>query len=147
MTERSTHKCYTLGARVTMADFEDLVGKTLVRIEGMEPDSDRVDLTCDDGSRFAMYHRQDCCESVYLADVVGDLDGLLGLPILVADEASQDASEIGVEEDGYTYLPESATWTFYTIRTVRTTVTLRWYGSSNGYYSESVDFVRMAKED
>lgn len=141
--EPYVYKCYALGARIEPSiAFDTLVGRTLTKVVGMEEGSDRVDFHCADGTVFVMYHAQDCCESVSLADVVGDLDGLLGLPILVADETGEDASDR--EVDGYT--PESATWTFYTLRTVRTTVTLRWYGESNGYYSEGVDFVRLAEE-
>lgn len=47
---------------------------------------------------------------------------------------------------GYSgYANESFTWTFYLIQTNKGHVTLRWLGSSNGYYSESVRFARVDK--
>lgn len=32
----------------------------------------------EDGSRAKWYHRQDCCESVQIEEVIGDLDDLIG---------------------------------------------------------------------
>lgn len=119
-------------------EFEELVGKTLTKVVRNEfsGDGDAVYFYCDDGSVFKMYHRQDCCECVTLEDIDGDLDRLIGQKILVAEERTS-------QENPPDYVPEyqdSFTWSFYTIRTNLDSVTLRWCGESNGYYSEEVDF-------
>ena len=116
------------------AKFEELKGKVVVKIEGMEKDSGRVEFFCSDGTKYIMDHEQDCCESVYLEDVCGDKEDLLNSPILLAEEV-QNADGPALNE-----YEESWTWTFYKIATIKGTVTLRWYGTSNGYYSEEVDF-------
>lgn len=110
--------------------IEDLIGKTLLSVE--EVDNDEVHLNFSDGSSYKMWHRQDCCESVYLADVCGEWADLIGSPLLMAEVASEDGSD---DDD----CSESRTWTFYKFGTVKGYVTLRWCGESNGYYSESVD--------
>ena len=79
-----------------------------------------------------MYHMQDCCESVYIEDIVGDLDDLVGTPLLLVEEVSN------YEGESKEY-SESETWTYYRFRTIKGSVDIRWYGESNGYYSESVD--------
>ncbi|AIF72000.1 hypothetical protein LD11_gp124 [Bacillus phage Riley] len=117
-------------------EFEGLVGKTFTRID--KKGSDELVFYDTDGEIYVMYHEQDCCESVYIEDIDGDLEDLLHSPILMAEEVRQ----AGKDSDWGT-----STWTFYKIATIKGTVTLRWLGESNGYYSESVDFVRVTNED
>ena len=113
-----------------MANVSDLIGKTLT---GIDNTGDKLIFTCDDGTMYRMYHYQDCCESVSIDDIYGSLEDLIGLPILFAEEATSEVPGVG----GY---DESQTWTFYKFATANGWVDIRWYGTSNGYYSESVDF-------
>lgn len=120
--------------------FGDLVGKTLSSVN--QQDDERITFTTVDGESYLMYHRQDCCESVTIEDVNGDLNDLVGTPILFAEESSSNDRPPDVPAPEYG--DDSETWTFYRIGTVKGTVVIRWYGSSNGYYSESVDFERVS---
>ena len=118
-----------------MADINELLGKTLTDITRLH-DYDRLIFTCSDRSVYTMYHFQDCCEDVSIDDICGNLDELLGSPILMAEEVVSE----NTNPEGLTNTDESFTWTFYKIGTVKGVVTIRWYGGSNGYYSESVYF-------
>jgi hypothetical protein len=123
------------------ADFEDLKGKTLFKIEENK-NNDEILFYCTCGDVYKMCHVQDCCESVYLEDVCGDWDDLIGSEILLAEDVW--SKELEEQYDLEIEFPsESHTWTFYKIATIKGYVTLRWYGESNGYYSESVDFLKM----
>jgi len=123
-----------------MCDFSILQGKTLVRVSNKN--NEEMYFKTTDGEEFILYHAQDCCESVTIDDICGDLDDLIGLPILLAEEVSEcpfDDDEDGEDRD------ESETWTFYKLATNKGSVTIRWYGTSNGYYSESVDFRKVGE--
>ncbi|MNZ76081.1 hypothetical protein D3C78_945760 [compost metagenome] len=93
----------------------------------------------DSGEVFKMYHDQDCCESVHINDIEGDLSDLIGEPVTLAEESTSNDNPKVEDEWG----PESFTWTFYRLATKNGFVVIRWYGESNGYYSESVDFIQV----
>lgn len=116
-------------------NFNELKGKTLVKVENK---GDELIFTTNRGLRYRMYHEQDCCESVHIEDICGDLEDLIGSPILLADEVSNADEPQKADSWG-----DSFTWTFYKIATAKGSVTIRWYGESNGYYSESVNFVQL----
>ena len=113
--------------------FSDLVGKILVECYINHSDAlgeDEIFFKLDNGEVYKLYHQQDCCEHVYVESIDGDLNRLLNQPILLAEENSNS----GEDKQGY----GSETWTFYKLSTNLDSVNIRWYGSSNGYYSESV---------
>lgn len=123
-----------------MTEFSELLGLTLRRISGLEEGSEQATFVTENGRTFKMYHSQDCCESVAINDVVGDIADLLDSPILRAEERSGgdgDGADFALPQDGY---GESWTWTFYELATIKGSVTIRWLGESNGYYSEDVSF-------
>jgi hypothetical protein len=118
--------------------FAELRGKTIATITGLEVASERVEISCTDGSKFILQHDQDCCETVEVNDVIGDAADLVGSPILAAEEVSS-ADDPHDFVGGY---DESHTWTFYKLATINGSVTIRWLGTSNGYYSERVSCYR-----
>lgn len=125
--------------------FSDLVGKTIYAIQGKKGDGELIFQCRDEKGEFRdfkMYHSQDCCESVYIEDICGDLSDLLNTPVLKASEdTSNKDPEPPISVDiALSRYRESFTWTFYNIATIKGSVTIRWYGESNGCYSESVDF-------
>lgn len=117
--------------------FDSLKGMTFATVEQIG--NDRIVFTDTAGQRFTMYHEQDCCEGVAVESIVGDLADLVGTPILLAEEAVSNEVQPGQEVSEY---DDSFTWTFYKLATIKGYVDIRWFGSSNGYYSESVTLVR-----
>lgn len=117
--------------------FGMLIGDTLTSVEMRNDD---LILECASGKIYEMGYIPDCCASCYLEDGFDDLKELVGQEIVVASIDSSHDAPPDVKQD---YIPESQTWTFYTLRTNKGTAQLRWYGSSNGYYSETPTFRRV----
>lgn len=113
-------------------NFDFLKGKTLASVD-VSDDKSRITFKTDDGLVLLMNHEQDCCESVVVEDVAGDLADLIGSPIIVANEVSGTCET----DDRY---GGDMQWTFYNLATNKGGVTIRWLGESNGYYSTDVSF-------
>lgn len=133
----------------------ELLGKTLLSIE-VDDKKESILFKCLDGSQYLMCHDQDCCESVTIEDINGDLQDLIKTPLLKVEEVvstekteeqlAKEAKEKEEQGDNYYDWTDSFTWTFYKFATIKGYVTIRWYGESNGYYSESVDFYQLNED-
>jgi hypothetical protein len=125
-----------------------LIGQTLKAFEA-DTSENRVKITTESGKQYLLYYSQDCCENVKIESIQGYLSHLVGAPILEVTEKILSGGD--GNGDGFDwpddlpkgpdhYQPESYTWTTFTFTTSKGTVRVRWYGESNGYYSESVSF-------
>lgn len=113
--------------------IENLLGLTLSNVVNND---NEIIFYAESGEVFKMYHEQDCCESVYVEDICGDLDDLVGTPILRAEERTQDEPDSEYGDIGC--------WTFYELAAIKGSVTIRWYGSSNGYYGVGVTVAQIS---
>lgn len=118
-----------------LVDISHLMRRKLVSITGMHAHSSQIEFVTDSGDRFRMYSDQ-YRSNVELVDVYGDWQDLLHSEIVVAEARAQKGPA------HYS----SATWTFYELATQKGSITLRWLGTSNGYYSETVNVEYVAAE-
>ena len=131
-----------MGVNKKEITIKSFLNKTFVEII-KEEDYSRITFVDENKIKYIMYHKQDCCESVYIEDIEGDLNDLIGTPILKAEEVENEEYENAWlkqrKDDGYSI--DCYTWTFYKLATIKGYVTIRWLGESNGYYSERVDII------
>lgn len=114
-------------------DVSTLKGETFKDVFINKEDDNFIMFETEAGKIYQMFHNQDCCEDVVIDDVCGDISDLIGAEILHFEERTSEGEvEYGTE-----------TWTFYDIQTKKGCVNLKWHGESNGYYSESVDFIEI----
>ena len=119
---------------MTVNTYTEFSGKTIQEIRGCKKHSDEVTIKFTDGSCLKFYHQQDCCESVLLEDFDATPEDLVNAKIISIEErVSRNETKPLNDWD------ESYTWTFYIIKTSKFTMSMRWYGESNGWYSETVD--------
>lgn len=147
--------------------FESIKGLTFNKVENN--DNDEIVFYCNNGSIYRQVYYPDCCASCSVEEIIGDLSDLENTPILLAekvyssepdartlvDRTAQYKKEVEeYKEQGRVFYHdnledylrsnfESETWTFYKLLTIKGSVTIRWYGSSNGYYSESATFEQV----
>ena len=110
-------------------DIKDMVGK---KITGVYYDEEYFQIRTDD-CVYAFYHEQDCCESVWLTQVDGISDKIIGSRIVIAEVVTDE------KDTEYGHI----TWSFYKIGTNKGMIDFRWQGESDGGYSETVNLVKI----
>ena len=115
------------------ANLETIKGKTIKDIKKFGNKGYETELIFyfTDNTYMKFYHMQDCCEEVYMESITGDLDDLVGTPLLRA--------EVSTNTDNPLPCSDCHLWTFYKFATIKGWVDVRWYGNSNGYYSTDVN--------
>ena len=112
-----------------MCDIDDLVGKV---IKGWAYSDEYFQILTDDYV-YIFYHEQSCCESVWLTQVDGINDKIIGSRIVIAEVVTDE------KDTEYGHI----TWSFYKIGTNKGMIDFRFQGESNGYYSETVDLIKI----
>ncbi len=110
-------------------DIDDLVGKV---IKGWTYSDMYFQILTDD-CIYIFYHEYSCCESVWLTQVDGISDKIIGSRIVIAEVVTDEKDT----EHGH------ITWSFYKIGTNKGMIDFRWQGESNGFYSETVDLIKI----
>lgn len=116
-------------------NIEELKGEVLTNIDVA---GDEIMLTTQSGRKVRIFHCQDCCESVSIHGIDGEVTKLLGKPLLDVSETNPDDAPAEGSDESYT-------WTVHEFRVDDATVIVRWFGSSNGYYSESVSIADLGQ--
>src|SRR4030042_2799225 len=106
-------------------DFSILKGKILLKVDGGKVDDEEIFFTTTEGEIYTLFYEHDCCASCGIVDIAGDLNDLIGVPILLAEEVinkNENPSGLDIPE-----FQESFTWTFYKLVTIKGFVTISWY--------------------
>ena len=118
-----------------------LKGLTVKTIDAFEGGGD-IMITTNCGRQFRFTHFQDCCEHVDIYSIDGDLKRLEGFRLVDVQMETVDEPEGWADSDEAKWA-DSYTFTDVVFKTNAQTICVKWFGESNGYYSEGVDFEEL----
>lgn len=79
------------GAIETVNILNNFIGKSFSKVENVN--DEELIFHLDDEKKYIFYHRQDCCESVTIEDVCGNLTDLENSPLTMAEEVCHERME------------------------------------------------------
>lgn len=106
--------------RTETIEFHELLNKVFTSVYKKDDSLHFIN----DTEHYCFTHIRSCCETVFIESLVGNTKDLENSPILVAEMTK--GVNPGVAE----------TWSFYKFATNKGWVDVRWFGESNGNYSE-----------
>ena len=117
--------------------FEELLGKTLTAVNVDNKYAAWIIFVVSEDEKYLLHNDEADCNDVQVTidDINGDINDLVGSPLTMAESVSNEAFEKTQDAEG--------TWTFYRFATIKGYVDIRWFGTSNGYYSETVTLERL----
>ncbi len=118
-----------------MINPEELIGKTFDSVNGDKGDSS-INFCIGGKLKYELTHHQDCCEDVDIDDIIGDLKDLENSPITMSEIITNNENPKDKNVDSFT-------WTFCKFATIKGFVTIKFYGTSNGYYSETAELYHI----
>lgn len=105
--------------------MDELIGKTFTQVSR----NDNEIIFKNDKETYVLRHECECCETVYIEDIWGDLRSLENAAITYSIRTTSEDCPKSQDDMSFT-------WTFFKFATINGWVDVRFYGSSNGYYSE-----------
>jgi hypothetical protein len=130
--------CHHVRTIMSDANFFELKGQIVKEITGLEKNSPEVHIVTNQ-TTYKLYHEQDCCESVFVENVIGDEKDILNEEIIFAEEDA-GANDPDCYGDNYN---DSHTWTKYVLKTKNASLEFWFLGESNGYYNENVSIEKI----
>lgn len=109
------------------ANFAEFKNKVIKNISGLEKGSQEVYFECEDGTKYFLYHYQVCSEKVYIEEIAGNINDIIGCKINIADVVTSGNSNIFLQ-------------TFFTLSSDKGSLIFRWIGESVGSVLVDVSF-------
>jgi hypothetical protein len=99
----------------------------------------------ENNKKITMFHEQSCCESVFITSKTDNLNILIGKTIVDVTETVLPNHTFDRSIEAQYDDDNSFTWTFYKffykgVDDKTEEIEIIWFGTSNGYYDEGVQF-------
>ena len=104
-------------------DIPNLIGSV---VDDIQQNTETLTIKLQDGRTYLFGHEQECCEKVYLADMNGDINDLIGQTITIAHFSESPDKK------------STTAWTFVHLSSPKGSLVIRWNADTDTQYSTDV---------